>query len=159
MRVKFTQHVDVDIETIPAGARGAVGIRFPRSLPKFVPGSQKPDANGVITVSTVKMNSTTSKKYFFRSGWAAELPDDLAQQYIDAGQAVQVASVIRMDADDFTQFNGLYNADHEAMFLAGVITGYQKGSSPERPLFERGPNWDKWQAAIEPPEIEEESDL
>lgn len=141
MRIKFLEHVPVELDQVPKDARGAIAIRHESRRPRFVPSA------GVSTVERPE----PARRHYWRKGWSAELPDAMARAYIAAGQAAQVASVVRMHADDFTRFNGLYSAEHEQMFLAGVILGYTPGSTPQSYQFERGPNWDKWQAALPAP--------
>lgn len=161
MRIKFTEDVDVDIEDIPNTARGALGTRHAQSVPSFkVTGTQlahdkegKPILDGdgkpiEIPLGVAEVTSVEpTSKHFFRKRWAAELPDETAQAYIDAGQAVRVDKVHRVDGDEFESLDGMYTREDQEMFLAGVIIGYEKGSTRQEPKYIEGPNWDAWNQA------------
>lgn len=42
---------------------------------------------------------------------------------------------------------GIKGAKDMELFMAGVIEGYDKGTTDEEPKYLPGPNWDKWQEA------------
>ena len=161
MRIKFTEHVDIeDISQLPRTALGAIGLRHPKRSPVFsTAGEQtlkdkdgKPVTNAdgeevkiPLGVAEMKSEPPTSK-HFFRKDWPAELPDDLARQYIAAGQAIEVPKVHRLNGDN-DRLDGMYSQEDADLLLAGVILGYEKGSTAENPRYEHGPNWESWNAA------------
>ncbi len=79
MRIRFTENVDVELSKVPRSAYGAIGIRHPPRIPRLKTTPGEPEQQ-------FKMEPV-SKSHFFRQGWCAELPDETAQAYIDAGQA------------------------------------------------------------------------
>jgi hypothetical protein len=79
MRIKFLENVDVDITTIPKESFGAIAIRHAGQRPEFA------TRDGINSDS--KMVTDPSSGHYFRKGWSAFLPDDMAARYIDAGQA------------------------------------------------------------------------
>lgn len=91
MRIKFKTDIPVDITTIPKSAYGAIGIRHAQTSPSFS------SADGIN--ADAEMVETEPATHFFRANWSAILPDDLAQQYIDAGQAEPCTRNVRMFED------------------------------------------------------------
>ena len=79
MRIRFKQNVDVDLSAVPKSAYGAIGIRHPARVPRLKAAGEKREPQ-------FQMEPVT-KSHFFRQGWHAELPDEMAQVYIDAEQA------------------------------------------------------------------------
>lgn len=91
MRIKFKTDVPVDITTIPNTAYGAIGLRHAQKSPSFS------TADGIN--ADAEMVETEPAMHFFRAGWSAILPDELAQRYIDAGQAEPCTRNVRFFAD------------------------------------------------------------
>lgn len=161
MRIKFTEHVDVDLATVPKSALGAIGIRHAKRTPVFSTAGQqtlkdkegKPVENSAGEAVKIPLGIAEMKTegpaatHFFRKNWPAELPDDVAQKYIDAGQAVAVEQVHFVNAEMFALFDGMYSQADQDLLLAGVILGYAEGSKADKPIYLQGPNWDIWNAA------------
>lgn len=42
---------------------------------------------------------------------------------------------------------GIKDKKDLAMFMAGAIEGYGPGTTDEKPVYVKGPNWEAWQAA------------
>lgn len=43
---------------------------------------------------------------------------------------------------------GIRDERDQALFMAGVIDGYEDGTTDEKPIYKPGKNWDKYQAAL-----------
>lgn len=160
MRIKFLENTDVNIDDVPKTARGALGIHIASSKPSFRTETQvahdksgKPithaDGRPVeITVGKAEMQKVQpASKHFFRKDWPVILPDEMAQAYIDAGQAVLVEKRVQwISSEDGETIDGLYTPEDQELFFMGVIMGYAKGSKRGSPIYIHGPNWDKWHA-------------
>ena len=87
MRIKFTKDVDVDITTVPKEAFGALAIRHAVKRPQF---STEDGLN-----ADGKMIESGTSGHYFRGGWSTNIPDEIGQRYIDAGQAEQIDRVVK----------------------------------------------------------------
>lgn len=90
MRIKFTKDVDVDITAVPKEAFGALAIRHAVQRPEF---STEDGLN-----ADGKMVEVAPSGHYFRKGWSAFLPDDIAQRYIDVGHAQPCDREVKMFA-------------------------------------------------------------
>lgn len=105
LRVHFLADVPVDIATVPAEARGALGIRHTQRVPQFSDNSRgnvATNENGEpIQLGTGKLVEVVpTHRHYFRRGWQAELPADMAADLIEAGMAKIVPGVKFIDETD-----------------------------------------------------------
>lgn len=54
---------------------------------------------------------------------------------------------------------GVRGTKDREMFLAGAILGYAEGTTDEKPIYIKGPNWDAWQAAEQAEKAKAEKDV
>lgn len=88
MRIRFSQHTDVNLCDVPSTAWGALGIHRAKDRPSF-----RPDG--------VEMAQEPPKfTHYFRKNWPADLPDAIGQRYIDAGVAERAPEVIRASVQE-----------------------------------------------------------
>lgn len=66
------------------------------------------------------------------------------------------AELARCHREYLSAMAGIRGKQDQELFMAGVIDGYEPGTTDEKPIYKPGKLWDKYQAALKKKEAEEQ---
>jgi hypothetical protein len=78
-----------------------------------------------------------------RTGQAKPIDEECA-----AACGMTAGELSRCQREYMSAMAGIRGKKDQELFMAGVIEGYEPGTTDEKTIYKRGPLWDKYQAAL-----------